>query len=53
VAEYVKAKLQVAWELLKAAETEFREASLRLRFKTRRRRLGAPLCRPQMRLSTR
>ena len=26
MAEYVKAKLQVAWELLKAAETEFREA---------------------------
>jgi len=26
VADYVKAKLQVAWEFLKAAETEFKEA---------------------------
>lgn len=26
MADYVKAKLQVAWEFLKAAETEFKEA---------------------------
>jgi hypothetical protein len=46
VAEYVKAKMQVAWEFLKAAEAESREAKSEVEVRDAAEKAWAPLCRP-------